>query len=32
MSIKFYFKSNLVGVECRVKTDKGNNHIYIGCC
>ena len=23
LSIKFYFKSKIVGLECRIKTDKG---------
>ena len=30
--MKFYYKSKIVGVECRVKTDKGNKHIQIGNC
>ena len=32
MSMKFFFKSSLVGVECRIKTEKGNKHIQIGNC
>ncbi len=32
MSMKFYFKSSLVGVECRIKTEKGNKHIQVGIC
>ena len=31
-SIKFYFKSKIVGVEFRTKTEKGNKHIQIGNC
>jgi len=31
-SMKFYYKSKIVGVECRVKTDKGNKHVQIGNC
>lgn len=31
-SMKFFYKSKIVGVECRIKTDKGNKHIHIGNC
>ena len=32
LSMKFYYKSKIVGVECRIKTDRGNKHVQIGCC
>lgn len=32
LSMKFFFKSKIVGVECRVKTEKGNKHLQIGNC
>jgi hypothetical protein len=32
LSIKFYFKSKIVGVECRLKSDKGAERIRVGNC
>ena len=31
-SMKFYYRSKIVGVECRIKTDKGTKHVNIGIC
>lgn len=32
LSIKFFFKSKIVGLECRIKTDKGTELERIGNC
>lgn len=32
LSMKFFLKNKIVGVECRIKTDKGNKHVTIGNC
>lgn len=32
LSMKFYFKSKIVGIECRIKSDRGNEHVQIGNC
>jgi hypothetical protein len=32
LSMKFFFKSKVVGVECRLKNDRGNEHVQIGNC
>ena len=31
-NIKFYYKSKIVGVEFRAKTEKGNKHVQLGNC
>ena len=31
-SMKFFFRSKIVGVECRIKTDKGTKNVQIGHC
>lgn len=30
--MKFFLKNKIVGVQCRIKTDKGNKHVAIGNC
>lgn len=32
LSMKFFFKSKIVGIECRTKSEKGTEHIQIGNC
>ena len=32
LSMKFFLRNKIVGVECRIKTDKGNKHVTIGNC
>lgn len=32
LSMKFFLKNKIVGVECRIKTDRGNKHVTIGNC
>lgn len=31
-SMKFFYKAKIVGVECRIKTEKGTKTVQLGIC